>query len=102
MLPKLTSMKGCRTLCVSIIELQINYKMSYEFQRRTITVKSTKNKQNVKKKLMMKERELLFGFVEVKSPIKIPLPKAPPTTICRITQNYVIIPPPFFVDVINE
>ena len=59
MLPKLTSMKGCRTLCVSIIELQINYKMSYEFQRRTITVKS-KKKTKCKKKHYDERKRVAF------------------------------------------
>ena len=29
---------------------------------------------------------------------KIPPPKTPSTTICKIAQNFVIIPTPFFVD----
>ena len=51
---------------------------------------------------MVKGRYLLFGFMDAKSPRKIPPPKIPSTTIHKITQDFVITPHPFFVDVINE
>ena len=85
-------MKGCRTPCVSIIELQINYKISSKL----------KKEKKCKKNLWQKERDLFFEFVEVKSARNIPIPKTPSTSICKIIQNFVITPPSFLVDVINE
>ena len=92
-------MKGCRTLCVSIIELQINYKISF---KEVLNSQKSKKKKKCKKNLWQKERDLFFKFVEVKSARNIPIPKTPSTTICKIIQNFVIILPSFFVDVINE
>ena len=71
MFTELTFMKGNRAFCVSIIEAQINYKIS-------------------------------FGFADVKSFRKTYPPKTASTTTCKITLNFAITPPPFFVDVINK
>ena len=50
---------------------------------------------------MMKRKRFAFWICKGQES-KIPLPKTPSTTICKITQNFVIAPRPFFVDVINE
>ena len=55
----------------------------------------------MKKSLWRNGSDLFFGTEDVKNVRKIPPPKITSTTICQIAQNFVITPPPFFVDIIN-
>ena len=55
MLTEITFMKGYLTLCVSIIELQINYKICFKE-----AVQQFKSQKNVKKILMMKRKRFAF------------------------------------------
>ena len=43
-----------------------------------------------------------FGFADIKSFRKICPPKTTSSTTCKITPNFAITPPPFFVDVMNK
>ena len=57
--------------------------------------------QKDKKTYDQKGGDSIFEFAEVKGVRKIP-PSETSTTICKIPQNFVITPPNFFVDAINE
>ena len=91
MLTELSFMKSYRTLCVSIIELQINYKISFKE-----AVQQFKSQKKFKKKFMMKRnRFALWICNEIVR--KIPTLKTSSTSIRKIAQNFVITPPPFFM-----
>ena len=51
---------------------------------------------------MMKRKRLDFVICGRQECQKIPPPKTPSTTICKVAENFVITPPLFFADVINE
>ena len=86
MLPELPFMKGYRTVCVSIVELQINYKVSFKEAVSQLKVKKMKRK-------AYDEKFFLLGFKEIKSDRKISPPKTPFRTICKLAQNFGITPP---------
>ena len=72
-------MKGCRILCVPIIELQINYNISFKE-----ALKQLKVKKKCKKILIMKRK--IFAFWRSRVPEKSPLLKHHPQPSAKLPK----------------